>query len=94
MVEIKPGQVYVPGSTPKVARALLANARRAGLPDSVVRTTEGGFVVPTVVVPGNQDPADPPAGKATRILPVDPSPEPDPSATASRGRRRKKTTKK
>lgn len=88
MVDVKPGEVYVPGATPKVARALLANARRAGLPHSVVRTTEGGFVVPTVVAPGNQDPAEPPSGKTARILPVDPPPEPKKKAAGTRSRRK------
>lgn len=96
MSDLKPGETFVPvGANPgKTARTLLAQADKAGLPVSVVRTTEGGFIVPDAAAPGTHKPATKPKGKRTaRILPVDPPPEPDPSATASRGRRRKKTTK-
>lgn len=93
--EIKPGEVYVPaGANPgKTARTLLKQAEIAGLPLTVVRTTDGGFVVPGAAAPGAHIEAKPKGKRTARILPVDPPPEPDPSATASRGRRRKKTTK-
>jgi hypothetical protein len=99
MVDLRPGQTFVPGATAKTARRLLDAAAKAGLdPKTAVRTTEGGFIVPEAVVPGEpaKSPAKPKAapkkGKTARILPVDPPPEPT-SATASRGRRKKSTTK-
>jgi hypothetical protein len=85
MVDVRPGQVYVPGINAKNARALLAAAAKAGLnPKLAVRATEGGFVVPEQIAPK--------PSKTARILPVDPPPEPaTPSPTARRGR--KKSTK-
>lgn len=85
MVDIKPGQVYVPGASAKVARALLDAAAAAGLnPKLAVRSTDGGFVVPEQLVPD---------GKTARILPVDPPPEPDPSSAPPRRRRKKNPQK-
>lgn len=88
MVDIKPGQVFVPGTSAKLARQLLDGARKAGLnPKLAVRTTEGGFVVPEAVM------AKQPAKRTARILPVDPPPEPDPSAAPPRRRRKKNPQK-
>lgn len=60
MADLKPGQVYVPGSTAKVARALLDAAKAAGLdPKAAVKTTEGGFIVPEAIAPGHTAPTEP-----------------------------------
>lgn len=58
MTDIKPGQVYVAGTSPSTARRLLDAARRVGLdPKLAVRTTEGGFVVPEAVATNASKPA-------------------------------------
>lgn len=87
MVNLKPGQTYVPGSSARVARQLLDAASKAGLnPKLAVRTTEGGFVVPDQIAPA--------PSRTARILPVDPPPEPKPVPEAKpRGRRKKNTQK-
>jgi hypothetical protein len=42
-------EVYVAGLTQDNARTLIDRAHALGLPASVVRTVDGGFIVPTVV---------------------------------------------
>jgi hypothetical protein len=42
-------EVYVAGLTKDNARTLIDRAHALGLPASVVRTVDGGFIVPTVV---------------------------------------------
>lgn len=59
-------EAYVAGLTKENARRLLDRARELHLPTSVVRTVDGGFIVPAVVA---EDPAPPepaPAPKAKR----------------------------
>lgn len=93
MVDLKPGQVYVPGSDAKTARSLLNAAAKAGLnPKLAVRTTEGGFVVPEQIAPSA---AKPKASRARATTPAgDSPPAPEPSPASSRGRRRKKNPQK
>lgn len=87
MSDVKPGQVFVAGTSRDTARELLAAARGAGLDAAVVRTTAGGFIVPERIAPK-------PQGKTARALPVDPPPEPEPKKPSSASRtRRKKSTK-
>lgn len=58
-------EAFVAGLTKENARRLLDRARELNLPISVVRTVDGGFIVPAVVA---EDPAPPPepAPKAKR----------------------------
>lgn len=104
MVDLKPGQTYVPGTSAKVARRLLEAARRVGLdPKAVVKTTEGGFVVPEVVATNAAEPpvraqaakkpAAKPASKAAAKKPATEKPDTD-SSTAAPRRRRKKNPQK
>lgn len=51
----EPGEVFVNGKTPEVARALLAAAEDLGFDPIVVRTANGGFVVPDQVWDAVQD---------------------------------------
>jgi hypothetical protein len=46
---IDEGETYIHGKTPETARRLLAAAEALELDASVVRTTQGGFIVPTEV---------------------------------------------
>ena len=76
-MDLKTSETFVPSGpdAADTARGLLRMAARAQLPSSVVRTTAGGFVVPSAVL---------------ETEPVDPPPEPK-KATAARGRRKKST---
>jgi hypothetical protein len=59
MSDVKDGEVYVAGPTRRNAQALLAAARGKGLPETVVRATSGGFIVPASLVepPAKKKPA-------------------------------------
>jgi hypothetical protein len=48
-------EAYVAGLNQETARKLLDRANELGLPASVVRTVDGGFIVPAVLV---DDPGD------------------------------------
>lgn len=48
-MSLRLGQTYVPGQDRATIGALLAAAEDLGLPARVVKTTEGGLVVPTEV---------------------------------------------
>ena len=43
------GEIYVPGKTPEIARALLAACDHLEVNRQVVRTVNGGFIVPSNV---------------------------------------------
>lgn len=43
------GTTFVNGTSPELARTLLDAATEVGLPEFVVRYTDGGFVVPDAV---------------------------------------------
>lgn len=76
-------EAYVAGLTQENASKLLDRAHELGLPASVVRTVDGGFIVPGVLV---EDPEPTP----------EPTPEPEPEAPAPKARRtttRKAATK-
>lgn len=62
MVDVQPGQVFVPGASAQIARQLINAAVDAGLSPRVVRTTSGGFVVPEAI--------DPSAVKAVKKKPA------------------------
>lgn len=55
-------EAYVAGLNQENARKLLDRAHELGLPASVVRTVDGGFIVPAVLV----EDAEPDQGKAKR----------------------------
>lgn len=64
MSEIREGEAFVAGAGPETARELLAKAKDAGLPASVVRVhPDGGFIVP-VELAETKKPA--PRGKSTK----------------------------
>ena len=91
MADVKPGQVFVPGTSAKVARQLLEGAKKAGLdPKLAVRTTEGGFIVPEAALPGASEPAEKPPAPD---LPADKPSESDPSPAPPRRRRKKNPQK-
>jgi hypothetical protein len=60
-------EVYVAGLTQENARTLIDRAHELGLPASVVRTVDGGFIVPTVVAEeSDATPPTPTPAKAKR----------------------------
>lgn len=63
-------EVYVAGLTQANARALIDRAHQVGLPASVVRTVDGGFIVPAVVA------------EESAPTPTTPTPEPEPTEPA------------
>jgi hypothetical protein len=72
---INVAEVFVAGLTQANARRLIDRAHEVGLPASVVRTVDGGFIVPTVVA------------EESAPTPTTPTPEPEP-APAKRSTRR------
>lgn len=51
-------EAYVAGLNQENARRLLDRAHEMGLPASVVRTVDGGFIVPAVLVENNESADD------------------------------------
>lgn len=89
-------EAYVAGLTQENARKLLDRAAELGLPASVVKTVDGGFIVPGVLVEDDPKPAltgtgareDEPDGDDTAPEPEDePTPEPEPEPEAAPKRR-------
>ena len=63
---INPGEAFVAGIDATTATNLLAAAKRAGLPPSVVRVDPtGGFIVPAALVHGEALPKRPRKTKKT-----------------------------
>jgi hypothetical protein len=59
-------ETFVGPATPENARRLLGLAKKAGLPVAVVRSQQGGFLVPTSILEGEGDEPSPPAKKAAK----------------------------
>lgn len=49
-MSVREGEVWVAGLSRQTAKDLLARAKEAGLPATVVRVEDGGFVVPEALV--------------------------------------------
>lgn len=58
MSQVRIGYAFVAGRSQENARALLAAAGRAGYDAKVVKTTDGGYIVPAVVVDALADSPD------------------------------------
>lgn len=65
---IQEGEVFVQGKTSEKARELLAAAQEQGVDVALVRTANGGFIVPESLVDGDKtegdEPKEPEAAKA------------------------------
>lgn len=92
-------EAYVAGLTQENARMLLDRATALGLPASVVKTVDGGFIVPGVLV--EDSPAPSLTGTGARESEPEPAPEPEPDPepepeavkAASKRRTTRKATK-
>lgn len=67
-LKLAEGESFIDGRSPKKARELLEKAEKAGLDKSTVRTTSGGYIVPSKLVNGEDasasgdEQADEPSG--------------------------------
>lgn len=92
-------EAFVAGLTQENARRLIDRAKSLGLPASVVRTTDGGFIVPAVVaedgpaqVPTEPEPEDVPEESTALTGSAERAEEPEAPAPKKRAYMRKKKT--